>query len=1724
MDRWRRMGRPAAAAALAIALVLSGVAVSVWGRKGPGSAPAWGVGVPVAQAAAITLAPLQADDRGVDPESGFVLESAAPLEEEALRQGLRVEPEISFRLERVDREGRRWHLWPGEPLRPGRIYRFTLAPGHLAPPAGKAPEAGEAGDPAPAAGSYRWAFQVRETFRVVGTLPRNAVVGVPVDTGIELIFSHEGYGDPAPYFEITPRVEGRFERRGKVAIFLPAQRLSPGTLYTVRLRAGLPLEGTDEKLAEDVVFQFETERPEDQRRTSLGVRYEFLEFTPRDTPFLVLHRIGAAAADGQRPTAAVTVYRYPDAAAYARALARREALPPWAQATRAAALSPVEGLTEALRFTGELVFEEDRILGDVLAFPGPLPPGYYLADIRVGEARGQVHLQVTDLAAYTAVTTTETLVWIHQLSTGLPAAGVRVEPLPTGEEAADEAMGAGETGRAAGAGGTAGTAVTDARGLATLPTPPHRPLYLLARAPGGAEAVLITQERDPWRWQSGLDDRPDETPYHYWRYLYLDRPLYKPDDTVHFWGFLRPREEGARPVPEVEVRVVRTDYSGPESRDLVLASTRVPVQRDVFTGALALPSVRPGWYTVQVLADGVVMHSHWLEVKTYTKPAYRLEVSADRRAVLAGEPITFSVAARFFEGTPVPGLALKYQIHDGATTRDGTVTTGPDGTATIRHVTHERPPQSDAETFGHITVVPAGPEEGEIQGYHPFQFFPRDVAVTASARRVAAGAGEGASPAGEVTVRLQAVDLRARNAPEATGYEEYRGAPVPDRPVTLELARVEWEAIERGQTYDFIEKRVIPRYEYRRHLVQVARHEGRTDGTGTLRHTFPLEKGRTYEVTIRTEDRAGRPVVTTLFLSGDLPVDPGSTYRWYYVDLSRNGPGDGTRFALGEPVTAELWVSTETGNARIPSRTGGFLFFTARQGLGRAVVSDEPRVSLPFLGTDIPSMTLWAVHFDGRTYHQADRVVHYNPAAQGLQVTVTPDRPEYRPGDRVVLDVAVADAQGRPVAATVNLNLVDEALYALRDRNVDFLESLYGDWMPSGVLFTRGSHKVPQHVPVAEQGGEGDGGRHDFRDMAYFATLTTGPDGRARAEFRLPDNLTTWRMTYHAAAEGDPGPALRHAPQAASGTLGIPVRLPFFAEVVLGETYLVGDQPVVTARAYGTALGTGDRVTFTATLTGPGGRQELGEATAAGHEPVAWTLPRLQQPGTYSFRVEARGPGGLSDALERRFTVQETFYLQDRLDFHLLTPGLRIQGAEEGITTLTFADARRGQYLAVLERLVWAWGHRLERRLGAAVARSLLETLLPDPAAGDLTAAWPEDPPDFSPLRYQTPEGGIAPLPYAEADLALTARLADLAADRFDRVALAQYLGSVAAAEDRSRREVIAALYGLAALGEPVLLRIEAFLAAPNLTLDEELDLMLAATALGHHEGVRARFHELLEKHGEAVGPYLRIRPEPKAGAGGSAGSEEAVLAATARAAVVAARLGEPSALPLFQYAAAEKAEAALLQPELLLAIRDGLAQLPSAPVSFTYALDGQPVRRELRPGEVFRVALTPDQWRGLEIREVTGEVGLTVAYLTREGAGGAPAGAGASVTREFQVGGRATLEWSAGDLVRIVLRPNLGPDALEGPYEVTDYLPAGLRPVVQPYLRGVRDPKANYPVEVMGQRVTFFYWPGASQREIVYYARAVSPGTYTAEAPEVRHAGTGLTWARGQRQEVRLR
>ena len=129
---------------------------------------------------------------------------------------------------------------------------------------------------------------------------------------------------------------------------------------------------------------------------------------------------------------AISVYRYPDAAAYVAALQETLGLPAWSSAARDRYHESTEGLEAVATLSAKpMELEYDRYL----VLPEPLPAGYYLAEVqRDGQVR-QVRFQVTDLSYYLAESTTGVLAWLNDLETGRPAAGAALHR-PDGSPAA----------------------------------------------------------------------------------------------------------------------------------------------------------------------------------------------------------------------------------------------------------------------------------------------------------------------------------------------------------------------------------------------------------------------------------------------------------------------------------------------------------------------------------------------------------------------------------------------------------------------------------------------------------------------------------------------------------------------------------------------------------------------------------------------------------------------------------------------------------------------------------------------------------------------------------------------------------------------------------------------------------------------------------------------------------------------------------------------------------------------------------------------------------------------------------------------------------------------------------------------------------------------------------------------------------------------------------------
>lgn len=190
----------------------------------------------------ITIDAEISDSIGVSDTSAFVVTAKNGVEAQTIQSNLAVDPPLEFTTEQINENQVR--VIPGSVLGDNTVYSFSLDDAAV--------------DSEEAVGiPLKWAFQTKDTFRVISAIPRNEANNVPVDTGIEFVFSHENYEDILPYVTITPSTNLTFERHKKTAVLIP-EELQAGTIYTITLNKDLSAANSDETLGEDYTITFET--------------------------------------------------------------------------------------------------------------------------------------------------------------------------------------------------------------------------------------------------------------------------------------------------------------------------------------------------------------------------------------------------------------------------------------------------------------------------------------------------------------------------------------------------------------------------------------------------------------------------------------------------------------------------------------------------------------------------------------------------------------------------------------------------------------------------------------------------------------------------------------------------------------------------------------------------------------------------------------------------------------------------------------------------------------------------------------------------------------------------------------------------------------------------------------------------------------------------------------------------------------------------------------------------------------------------------------------------------------------------------------------------------------------------------------------------------------------------------------------------------------------------
>jgi uncharacterized protein YfaS (alpha-2-macroglobulin family) len=134
-----------------------------------------------------------------------------------------------------------------------------------------------------------------------------------------------------------------------------------------------------------------------------------------------------------------------------------------------------------------------------------------------------------------------------------------------------------------------------------------------------------------------------------------------------------------------------------------------------------------------------------------------------------------------------------------------------------------------------------------------------------------------------------------------------------------------------------------------------------------------------------------------------------------------------------------------------------------------------------------------------------------------------------------------------------------------------------------------------------------------------------------------------------------------------------------------------------------------------------------------------------------------------------------------------------------------------------------------------------------------------------------------------------------------------------------------------------------------------------------------------------------------------------------------------------------------------------------------------------------------------LNLEALEGTLGVATSFLAPLDPDSVQPDPAVSISRSYNYQSEGSAPIEEGDLVRITITYKLGPQAVDGCYQVSDLLPSGLKPITREYEWGITG-AVDYPYAIEGQRVSFCVYREGRQLPLVYYARVIGKGTYVVE------------------------
>jgi hypothetical protein len=703
-------------------------------------------------------------------------------------------------------------------------------------------------------------------------------------------------------------------------------------------------------------------------------------------------------------------------------------------------------------------------------------------------------------------------------------------------------------------------------------------------------------------------------------YIYTDRPIYRPGQTVDFKGILRAERDVQYKLPDVR------------SVHLVISS---PNGETIFDKDLEVSGLGTFFGNVK-LADGAALGSYYMNltfadqafsqnftVAAYRAPEFQVNVTPKDAQIVRGQSTTASVEVSYFFGGGVAGRPVQWNV------LAETYNFQPPFGGNYNYNDYDDPYTCFDCWWYRSYAPPPQPilsgsgitdKDGKLSIEIPGDLMLNGVPITGSVsliveatvsgtdNQVISGRGSIVRHTGDYYVGVQA--------------REYVGEE--NKPSNVDLIALDWNGnrlanktievnvIRREYVNRFIEDAVGGGYwSNEQNDVVVGTVSATTNDKGEASIQFTPPSAGSYKITAKSIDASGREIRASVFTW----VTGREFVSWrrdnndrisLISDKSTYAPGETAHILIPSPFQGEHW-------ALVTIERGTILSHQLIK-----ITSNSQIFDLPITADLAPNIYVSVVLIKGQddTNKLSDYKVgllplEVKPVAQKLSIVLTPDRVTAQPGEEVTYQVQATSSDGQPVSAEFSLDLVDKAVLSLLPRTPEaIVEAFYANRALGvntssdlAVSVNKFVEQLKQDLDAQHQArdasvaqlGLGGGGaenfavapaaapmatptsaladglvgknangasanitvREQFADTAYWnPRITTDANGNASVKIKLPDNLTTWTFR---------GVGLTADTKVGEATVDVVSTKPLLVRPVTPRFFTVGDKAELAA-------------------------------------------------------------------------------------------------------------------------------------------------------------------------------------------------------------------------------------------------------------------------------------------------------------------------------------------------------------------------------------------------------------------------------------------------------------------------------------------------------------------------------------------------------------------------------